>query len=588
MIEGPDPRIDGIVAGRFRLVERIGTGGSSIVYRGFDEEDRSTVAVKVFRDELLRSEAPEALSAAARFRREALLLERLRASRFVPELVLARTEGEVWFIAMELVAGRTLGEVLAGFPAGLLPPGFVMLAAELTTGLAEIHARRVLHRDLSPRNVIVVEVGGRAEVRFLDFGIGKPLEAEVDPVTRQATIAGTPQYLSPEQTRGLDIDESSDVYALGAMLYEMASGRVPIAIRSFAELARVRRETPQPLRDHEGAAWLPEDLAATIMACLAKDPGARPPLAELVTRFGEYAHRAEWRVAEFQSLLPESPPPKPAEPALGGGTKLGAYSLAARLGEAPGRETWLAEVPGAREPRVLVVFAPGRARGLGRLEAGLAAAALPAVAGLRPTLDARAIDGRVVWSSPWIEGMTLADEIARRGPLVAPRLAQIGGEILETLIRLREAGGGAHGYLHPGHVILDDFDGVTLLNAGRRYPHAERSPFGTDNEEFPYLSPLQSVTGRTAEECDVFAFGAIVHFAFSGRPPFSGPREAQSRAKRGGPPAPPARPEGEAAPPALARLLARCLAPDPALRPAPLGDLARRFAEALAPDPRPR
>jgi serine/threonine protein kinase len=581
-----------LIDGRFRLVERIGSGSSSQVYRAFDEGDRIAVAVKILRPELLNSTSPEAASAVARFRREITLLERLGPSRYVPDLIAGKSSGNSWYIAMELVEGRTLRLLIEQFPQGLVPAAFMMLGLELARGLAEIHMRGVLHRDLAPDNVAVIEFGGSVEVRFLDFGIGKTLEAEVDPVTRQATIAGTPQYLAPEQTRGLDIDEAADVYALGVILYELATGQVPIAVHSFAELARIRRETPRSLSKFEAATWLPAEILDLVDRTLAKTPEERPSLEALLETFSDYGRRPEWSLGRADLIA--APPQIEKGQAVGPGTSerrhrlsagesLGPYQLEASLNQLGVQETWLVRLEGSGEPRVLT-WAPleGEER-LHQLEVGLAATARPAAAGLRPTLDARLIEGGVVWVSPWVEGTTLAEELAVRGALDPARVLAIAREIVEILTDLHRARPPAlHGYLHPGHIVLDDFDGITLLNAGRSFAWRRCSPFARERLEFAFLAPEQAISNRTMPESETYALAAVIDAMIRGVPPTRGSREAQLRMKLAGPPPSPPGPQGQALTPSLSRILRRALDPDPIRRPAPFVDFAAELVDILA------
>ncbi|MCA9319200.1 MAG: serine/threonine protein kinase, partial [Planctomycetes bacterium] len=281
-----------LIDDRFRILERIGAGGMSKVYRAVDLSSGATVALKVMAPEFLAVLPEERDRSERRFQREARILEALRGVDQVVRFIAARLDAQPPWIAMELVEGISLREMIERSGGRMASDLMVAIAREVVTGLRNIHRQRVLHRDLAPENIIVSRgKGGAPRVVFLDFGIGKSLEPEQSPVTRQTTLMGKPSYVAPEQSRGQLLTAGFDVYALGVVLYEMITGHLPLEIRSFAEIARLRREAPRPLAAFPSAARVPEELRALVMSCLAKEPEDRPTTDELLECLVELERR---------------------------------------------------------------------------------------------------------------------------------------------------------------------------------------------------------------------------------------------------------------------------------------------------------
>lgn len=260
------------LAGRYRILGVVGAGGMGVVYHAHDEELDTPVALKVLRPERRPDEA-----ALQRFRDEIRLARKVTH----PSVVRIHDIGQdanILFFTMDYVEGRSLREALADGP--LPAKKAVLVARRLAEGLAAAHEQGVVHRDVKPDNVIVAD-DGRAWLT--DFGIARAIGG--DRVTREGRVAGTPDYLSPEQIRGEEIDGRSDIFALGLLLHEMLTGEVPLRGDTIEETAArraagrsadlralngvspgIRRIVarclePKPADRYESAADLAQDLA---------------------------------------------------------------------------------------------------------------------------------------------------------------------------------------------------------------------------------------------------------------------------------------------------------------------------------------
>jgi eukaryotic-like serine/threonine-protein kinase len=257
---------DVLLGDRYRLVRMIGSGGMGTVWEAEDETLGRPVAVKVLSESLAAGE-----HAVRRFEREAQAAARLSGPYIAAVYDFGRSEGRP-YIVMELVPGETLADRLAR--EGPLPPlEASRIATRVAEALEEAHRAGIVHRDVKPGNVMLTPAG---DVKVMDFGIAAAAWAER--VTTSGLVLGTPSYLAPEQAKSEKTTPASDVYALGAMLYEMVAGRPPFVAESPVALALAHiREDPRPL--DQVADGVPPNLASASMAALAKDPAERPPSA---------------------------------------------------------------------------------------------------------------------------------------------------------------------------------------------------------------------------------------------------------------------------------------------------------------------
>lgn len=255
---------DPLLAGRFRLSERLGAGGMGEVWSAEHLASGEMVAVK-----LLREEVAFAPGVAARFEVEARTLCRIQHPNVVKVVDFGRDGGRGWFLAVELVRGETLQAVLEREKT-LSPRQAAQLTAQILSGLAAVHEAGVVHRDLKPENVMLEDEGSM--VRLLDFGIAKLLDPShrVD-LTVAGQVFGTPAYLSPEQALGREVDPRSDLYACGVILFRTILGRLPFEAETATAMALLHAVEPLPALPDE----VPEGLARVIERALAKDPDQR-------------------------------------------------------------------------------------------------------------------------------------------------------------------------------------------------------------------------------------------------------------------------------------------------------------------------
>src|SRR5262245_30816206 len=270
-----DPTGPGVTFDRFRLVRRLGAGRFGIVLLADDPSLGRQVVVKVPQPAVLTDPA-----ARERFVREARSAARLDHPGIVPVFEAGAADGLPYLVA-GYVAGPTLAAWLRRRAGPVSPATAVRMTAKLAAAVHHAHERGVLHCDLSPSNVLLADADGPdPDPVVTDFGLARLLED--DPaLTRTVQVAGTPQYMSPEQARGdrRGLTARTDVYALGAILYELLTGRLPFATESSElVLYDVVHSPPRPLR--LGRSDVPRDLEAVCLKCLEKDSASRYPSAD--------------------------------------------------------------------------------------------------------------------------------------------------------------------------------------------------------------------------------------------------------------------------------------------------------------------
>ena len=267
----------GLVGGRYRLVERLGSGGMSVVWRGYDEVLGRQVAVKMLAPQLAGDELFR-----ERLRQEALAAARLSHPHITGvfdfgESALS-TRLTAPYVVMELNDGESVGARLARLGA-LSWQDAVVVGAEVASALASAHARGVVHRDVTPANVMLTSAGAKV----VDFGISA-LVGQRDAAS-DGSLLGTPAYLAPERLGGGQVSAATDVYALGLLIYRCLTARLPWPAGTTTQTLRAHLYAdPEPLPPIPG---LPTEVADLCRRCLAKEPADRPTAAELAHRLAD-------------------------------------------------------------------------------------------------------------------------------------------------------------------------------------------------------------------------------------------------------------------------------------------------------------
>jgi eukaryotic-like serine/threonine-protein kinase len=261
-----DTLIGTVFDGRYRIIRKLGAGGMADVYLAEDQELGRRVAIKILND---RHAADD--SFIERFRREA----KNAAGLSHPNIVSIYDRGEAegtYYIAMEYLDGRSLKELIVG--RGPAPVKIAIdYARQILAAVGFAHKHGIVHRDIKPHNVLV---GAEGRLKVTDFGIARSGASQM---TEVGSIIGTAQYLSPEQARGAPVDQTSDLYSVGVVLYEMLTGQVPFTGDTPLEIAMKHlSEVPRP--PSELRPEVPHDLDSVVLRALAKDPADRYQSAE--------------------------------------------------------------------------------------------------------------------------------------------------------------------------------------------------------------------------------------------------------------------------------------------------------------------
>ena len=307
----------GSTVGSFRVVRALGRGGMGTVYLAEHPIIGSRVAIKFLHESMAAS--PELV---ARFYDEARAVNRIGHENIVGIFDLSMLPPNRYFIVMEYLDGDALSALLRRGPMAI--PEAVAILLQLCDALQGAHERGVVHRDLKPDNVFVLNRRGAPFVKLLDFGIAKLRDAPASAQTAAGMIVGTPEYMAPEQCDNRTIDARTDVYALGVMAYQMLTGVLPFTGSITQLLLAHLRETPRPPRSVNGA--LPPALDDVVLRALHKRPEDRfQDMAAFAAALAAWrdseapraqppAHPSRRRPPPSASSWPASPRPGPSRP----------------------------------------------------------------------------------------------------------------------------------------------------------------------------------------------------------------------------------------------------------------------------------
>ncbi len=270
----PDPLIGRLINDRFKINALIARGGMGKVYRAEQAPLGRVCAIKVLNPNYAGEHDPEFHK---RFFLEASIASKLTHPNTVTIFDYGRTDDDIYYMAMEYLEGHTLHRAIR--EAGHFPEERAAhVARQICRALREAHSLGVIHRDLKPANIFLVEHGDESDfVKVLDFGLVKNVsENKGEDLTQTGLFMGSPKYMAPEQIRGDRVDARTDIYALGIIMYEMITGKVPFDRPNSVNIlmAHVNEDAP-PMRQMNPAISLSPAVEETVLRCMAKDPDTR-------------------------------------------------------------------------------------------------------------------------------------------------------------------------------------------------------------------------------------------------------------------------------------------------------------------------
>ncbi len=271
---GPDPLLGRSINDRFKITGLIARGGMGKVYKAEQAPLGRVCAIKVLNPNYSGDHDPEFHK---RFFLEASISSKLTHPNTVTIFDYGRTDDNIYYMAMEFLEGRTLHRTLRE-EGPFVEERATHIARQICRSLREAHSLGVIHRDLKPANVYLIEHGDEKDfVKVLDFGLVKNIEdGKGEDLTQTGLFMGSPKYMAPEQIRGEHVDARTDIYALGVILYEMVTGKVPFDRPNSVNILMAHVNEPVPrLRDMKADVAVSEALESTIYKCMEKNPDDR-------------------------------------------------------------------------------------------------------------------------------------------------------------------------------------------------------------------------------------------------------------------------------------------------------------------------
>ena len=307
-----DPYLGEQIAGQFRIVKKIGTGGMGAVYKAEQPEMNRFVAVKILHAKyLVRSDL------VSRFRREARAMSHLSHPNTARVFLYGQLDDGACYFVMEFLDGRNLAQVVRR-EGPMDPERAINIMVQVCGALEEAHQAGIIHRDLKPENIFLTTQGGiRDYPKVLDFGLAKVTERQMRPgsliLTQEGMVFGTPEFMSPEQARGEPLDGRSDIYSLGIILFELLTGKLPFDARQSMDFIHMHiNEAPLTLAQRAPGVNFPKGLNEVMACALAKRPDQR---FESAAAFGQALRdvvRGKLITGVIRSLPSEAPPASPS------------------------------------------------------------------------------------------------------------------------------------------------------------------------------------------------------------------------------------------------------------------------------------
>jgi len=522
----------------YEIIEELGRAGMGVVYKARHMALKRLVALKLIRDGALAS--PEAV---ARFRTEAEAAARLRHPNVVQIYEIGEHQGRPYF-AMEFVAGGSLDKRILGRPQ--TPSRAAKLIRALALAVQDAHAHNVVHRDLKPANILLQKTDSDGlddessqagdtitanlssfTPKVGDFGLAKLLDNEGTALTQHGAILGTASYMAPEQAAGTSggIGPEVDVYGLGAILYELLTGRPPFRGHSFTQtIEQVLHDEPLPPRRIN--ATVPVDLETVCLKCLEKDPARRYATAgQLVDE-----------LSRFLSGQPVAAVPLHAAERLARWAARDGYHIIGEIGRGARSTVYHALSGSLKQPVALKVFAAGtcsQGEWDARLRQGADIWAALAHPQIVPVQRGGWWDGAAYLAMEYVPHGSLAARLAAvgRGKVAIEAALRLVGHLTEIVCYLHRQGV-VHGNLKPTNVLFAA-DGIPRLGdihlTGTfflsRHPELEDDP-----SAIGYIAPeqFQDRSASPRLNTDVYGLGLILYELLTGRPAFRSDTTAET------------------------------------------------------------
>ncbi|MBK7535926.1 MAG: serine/threonine protein kinase [Myxococcales bacterium] len=546
---------------RYLVDELIGSGAMAIVFGGHHRTLSRPVAVKVLRPEVARNDEQQ-----QRFLREARSASRLNHENIVGVLDFGWDDDlGVTYMVMERVLGETLAAELSS-SGRMAWRDAVSLLVQICRAVATAHAAGIVHRDLSPRNVILVNSSGRRVAKLCDFGLSRHTEGG-DRVTQNGAWVGTPSYMAPEQVdHEVVVEPSADIYAIGVIAYELLTGHLPVVGDTSAEvLAAKLTDEVVPLTLKFPELGVPEELDTWVLRCLQRDPASRPSASELergltrlsarATALGEPGSLSAPAIAIPRTLTPAFPPLDDGSPSL-----IGSYRVVRSLGTGGTGRVYLGEHPVIGTKVAIKVLLPEIAGSQETVERFIQEARSSSQID-SPHIPRYYDFGRTAGGLPYavmeyFEGETLAERIEKVGALsveeTAGILVQVAGALMlahkaglihrdlkpENLFLVAAepravSGGGVEAALPravtasgSSPALLDCAYSVKVLDFGIAKSFGKDAGTRTQQGFFLgtpfYCAPEQVFGAEVDPRADVYALGVTAFEMLTGMPPFVG------------------------------------------------------------------